>query len=168
MYTAFDAFFYPLDLMKTLKYADTINLYSGTFVATELGNVSFLNMYRGLKYKLLANIPWFWTLSTTVNENSDFEKGLAWVFLALTYPLHTLKTRTQLLETPLTHINSPNSSFMYGAYKGLTTFLLANALGHILLYNFAGKARKEKYYDVYEKQIRYYNQASYFDSHEFC
>jgi len=155
-YTLFDLLLYPLDKAKTLVYADYAHAFRG-----ELGSMSELGNYllprnfswAGASLKLAYNLPWFWTLRTTVNDSSTTEKALAWGTLALAYPLTTLKSVMQVSESsPLSF--GVTGVVPLGLYRGLVPFLLANALGQIALYNLTIPDRRQLYKQHYVRESR--------------
>jgi hypothetical protein len=153
-YTLFDFLLYPLDRARTLLYSDYAGVYKSKNRVSldELSSLSSLGdhrrprglSYTGVGFKLAYNLPWFWTVHTTVNESSPLEKALAWGTLALTYPLTTMKTVMQVNEA-LTLSYGPTSTIPFGLYRGLVPFLLANAIAHITLYNLTGASKKHQY-----------------------
>ena len=53
-YTALDAILYPLDTLKNIMYADTLGHYS---LKTVLNSTGFLDLYQGIIFKLIYNVP---------------------------------------------------------------------------------------------------------------
>lgn len=101
----------------------------------------------GLLFKLLYNVPWLWTVYTTVNDTSEAHKLASWATLALLYPLTVAKTQAQLLGSSLTLAKSYKiASFNY---RGVILYMTANAIAHVTLYNLTGASKKIEYGQQY-------------------
>lgn len=60
-YTVFDALLYPLDLVKSIMYADTLGKLSNKVLTKDsksiLNNLGLKDLYSGLWMKLVYNVP---------------------------------------------------------------------------------------------------------------
>ncbi len=114
--------------------------------------------YRGVLLKTLFNVPWLWILYTTVHDSPLWHKAAAWGSLALFYPILARKTELQIKASTLSFPDM-KEAYRPGSYRGLGTFLLANLLGQIAIYNLLPKSRLEEYEKEYHKGISEYLQS---------
>ena len=143
--TVFDAIMFPLDKVKTVLYADTRNEYKSNRCSNSefsaFGEVKGLkSAYAGLGAKLIFNIPWACAAYTTVNDSPLIDKVLSWAAVAFFYPLNGIKTVHQLKNTV---ISTPIvEKLPMGVYRGFLPFVIANALGGVVLHNLTGQDRQ--------------------------
>lgn len=107
-YTVFDALLYPLDTLKSIIYADTQLGHSISLLILDLRNAlsscETANLYRGIQWKLLFNLPYLTSVYLTTQAGNEFLSLLSWGVTAALYPLMTLKSQNQLLGNRLSHL----------------------------------------------------------------
>lgn len=122
-YTALDALLYPVDTIKNILYSET---HSGLKLRQVLSSTNFVNLYRGIIFKLGFNIPYLTSMYLTTQSESGSLTLLSWLATAALYPLSTLKVRSQLMGTEFTVGKNSNYSIRTGLYRGVLPFLLLN------------------------------------------
>ncbi|EAR90415.1 carrier protein (macronuclear) [Tetrahymena thermophila SB210] len=126
----FEAFFYPLDTVKTLIYNDVQGKYKGAFhcASQVVQNAGWSRLYAGIFQKLIFNSALIFHLNQVWDGSSQQWASLALV--AAAYPLLVLKTRFQVAGTPLALATS-NEVLKVNRktlYAGLVPYLIFNTL----------------------------------------
>lgn len=123
-YTFLDALFYPLDSLRSILYADTLGTYSFKTVATK---TNLPDLYRGIPYKLIFNLPVLSGIYCTTQVGSETEALLSWAVAFLLYPLNTLKVRAQVSASSISSVSERTSQIAHSSYRGALTYILLNA-----------------------------------------
>lgn len=110
-YLLFDALLYPLDTIKNIMYANTVNPLN---IRQALSQVSLVSAYRGLPYRLAFNIPFAATLYTSAT-NCEWTWAF-WLATVAAYPLNSIK------------VNLQTSGKQSANYRGVLPFALITFL----------------------------------------
>jgi hypothetical protein len=132
----FELALYPLDTLRTLRYADVNGQFKNTFdcVTQVVAKNGLGHFYRGVDLKLVYNLFLglnIWSYST--DSNLIYATFPLWV---ISYGLLSLKTRVQIAGSPLSYQNAAESHNLLniivkresirGLFKGVVPFLALN------------------------------------------
>lgn len=128
--SAFEAFFYPLDTIKTLLYCDIQGKYKGALhcASQVVEKAGWSRLYSGIIQKLGFNAFLLFHLNNVWEGNNT--QWLSLPLLAAAYPLLVIKSRLQVAGTPIALANAADVFKTSGktAYAGLVPFLVFNTL----------------------------------------
>lgn len=148
-----ESFFYPLDTLKTIIYADIGGKYKGyrDCLNDILGQNGIKHLYRGLKLKLIYNAAFLWNLRNSYDGNSQLISLPVWL---ASYALLTFKTRLQISDTKVSFQSVKNNlAFVVRCvkqdslitwYAGFVPFVALNLLFQYSLKGLYSEDRKRQ------------------------
>lgn len=114
----------PLCMPKHLK--DSVTKLNNVDLRQALKSCELGDLYRGIPFKLLFNLPYLTSVYLTTQAGNDFASLLSWGVTAALYPLMTLKTQSQLTGNTYSHTNQLYKRSIASMYRGVLPFLAMN------------------------------------------
>ncbi|KRX10817.1 Mitochondrial carrier domain [Pseudocohnilembus persalinus] len=146
--SVFEAFFHPLDTVKTILQADATGEFKGALDVIGRvtgGNSNFPHLFRGLTFKLAYN-AFFLAHLRNFYEDSNWKYVTTPLWL-LSYGFLAIKTRLQVAGTALSYqdyLAVCEKGAERGLYRGLVPFAAVNLLFSWQIYGLYSPAAQDK------------------------
>ena len=90
--------------------------------------MALLDLYRGLPFKLIYNLPVLSGIYCTTQKGYETHALVCWALAALLYPLNTYKVRAQVSGSSISSVNANTGFILHSQYRGVVPFILLNSL----------------------------------------
>jgi len=167
----FELALYPLDTLRTLRYADVTGQFKHTFdcVRQVVSKNGLGHFYRGVELKLLYNL--FLGLNIWTYSNDSNLIYLTFPLWVVSYGLLSLKTRVQIAGSPLSYQNASTSDVLLnnivkresirGLFRGVVPFVALNVTAAYCFPSILSENKKKQVLDEIKKEIPPHQQREY-------